>query len=91
MGRALDTPVSLSQRALSHISASELEYPNKNILKAFINDAVDPELAAEYLLRFTGSDKRNDSDLPKDLELSHFLNDWKVFVNACEFVARLVR
>lgn len=81
MTTAVETESSHSPRALALISNSNLEYPKKNILEAFVTDAVDPELAAEYLLRVTGLMTGIDNGLPKDVELSHFLNDWTVLVD----------
>ena len=89
METALGTERSCSTTALALISASTLEYPNKQILETFIEDAVDSELAARYLLQMIGSIPRAEDGTSKDVELSCFLNDWTALVNKRKVLCRI--
>lgn len=76
---------SYSSRALALISSSNLPHPEKCIVQAFVEEAVDPELAAHYLLQLTGflSDPVNGRS--RDLELVFFLTEWTKLLNRCKY------
>lgn len=75
--------ISYSNRALALISASKLPHPDNQIVKAYVADAVDPELAAQYLLKTIGAFPELGDGESKDLELYQFLTDWETLSAKC--------
>jgi hypothetical protein len=61
------------------LASSDLPHPDRTILGAFINDAVDPQEAARYFLRVT-CPKGGVGVLPEDTILL-FLSEWKTLIN----------
>lgn len=76
---------SYSSQALALISSSNLALSDKRILQAFVEDAVDPKLSAEYLRKSTGSLSELDNGKSKDLRLYQFLNDWTTLSTRCGY------
>ena len=75
---------SYSSRALSLIESSKLAHPDKRIVQLFVEDAVDPELSAQYLLKSIGAISELGNGESKDLELYRFLTDWTALFTRCE-------
>lgn len=75
--------ISYSNQALALISASKLPHPDNQIVKAYVADAVDPDLAAQYLLKTLGAFPELGNGESKDLELYQFLTDWKTLSAKC--------
>ena len=74
---------SYSSRALALILSSKLPHPDNLIVKAFVEDAVDPELSSHYLLKTIGSLSELGNYKSKDLELFRFLTDWTTLLQRC--------
>lgn len=65
-------------RALRIVRNAGLVHPGLPLVEAFLNDAVDGEQAASYLLQ-------EYVDNGSDAELTRFLKDWKDLVILCKF------
>lgn len=65
-------------RALETIRSVHLPHPDGALLECFLQDAIDPEQAAHYMLqrRLAGRD---------GLDLTPFLSDWKQLIAAGKF------
>ena len=77
---------SYSCRALALISSSNLPHPDKPIVQVFVEDAIDPELSAHYLLKRVGWLSEAGKATPKNLELFQFLTDWTTLLKHCESI-----
>lgn len=66
-------------KALLAISA--LPHPDRSILGAFINDAVDPQEAVQYFLRVTSLN--GSGGVPPEDTILHFLSKWKTLIDKC--------
>ena len=53
-----------------------------------MEDAVDPELSAQYLLKTIGAFPELGDGESKDLELFQFLTDWTTLFTQCESQSR---
>ncbi|KAK6821625.1 hypothetical protein RU639_007728 [Aspergillus parasiticus] len=59
------------------LANADVPHPDRSILGAFINEALDPEEAARYFLRMTCS---GGNSHPKKT-VSQFLSEWKILVD----------
>lgn len=83
MGETSSDSMSYSNRALALISSSKLPHPDSQIVRAFVVEAVDPELAAQYFLKTLGAFPELGDRESKDLELYRFLTDWTTLFTKC--------
>ena len=63
-------------RVLRIVRNADLRHPGLPLVEAFLNDAVDGDQAARYLLQ-TYADKGNDADFTR------FVKDWTDLVRLC--------
>lgn len=61
------------------LAIANVPHPDRSILGAFINDAVDPQEAARYFLNKTDGSKS-----PPEKTVSQFLSEWKVLIEKCK-------
>ncbi|KAB8264687.1 kinase-like protein [Aspergillus pseudonomiae] len=61
------------------LAIAHVPHPDRSILGAFINDALDPQEAARCFLRKTSTG--NGSKVPPESSVSQFLSDWKVLID----------
>jgi hypothetical protein len=59
---------------------ARLEHPNTLLIEVFLDYAVDPQKASEYLVRRCA----HNFDCT---ELGKFLEDWKALVEMCQFLS----
>lgn len=64
--------------ALRIVRNAELVHPGLPLAEAFLNDAVDGDQAARYLLQTYIHDGNNEN-------LTKFLEDWKDLVRLCKY------
>jgi hypothetical protein len=67
----------------------DVPHPDRSILGAFINDAVDPEEAARYFLYMTCAGEVAGAQPRKTV--SQFLSEWKAVVDKCESASSATR
>ena len=67
------------------IAISDLPHPDRSVLGAFIEDALNPEEAAQYFLSTTCAG--NIYGVPPKKTISQFLSEWKILVDKCEWTA----
>jgi hypothetical protein len=65
-------------RALRIVRNAELVHPGLPLVEAFLNDAVDGDRAARYLLQTYADDG-------SDANFTRFVQDWKDLVRLCKF------
>ena len=65
-------------RAMTTIDDAKLCFQDKQLLESFVEDAIDPSVAARYLLQRDGDDKT-------DVDLQPLLSDWKELVAICMY------
>lgn len=65
-------------RALSIVRNAELVHPGLPLVEAFLNDAIDGEQAARYLIQTYVDDRSN-------VNFTQFLKDWKDLLRLCKF------
>jgi hypothetical protein len=65
-------------RALQIAESAELAHPGLALVEAFLNDAVDGDKAARYLLHTYNDDDGN------NIDFTRFLKDWKELVGHCK-------
>ena len=61
---------------------ANVPHPDRSILGAFINDAVDPQEAARYFLHVTSAGDR--SKAPPEKTVLQFLSEWKILIEKCK-------
>ena len=69
---------SSKDRALRIVRNAQLVHPGLPLVEAFLNDAVDGERAARYLLQTY-------ADEGSHVNFTQFGKDWKDLVRLCEF------
>ncbi|KAK4155773.1 hypothetical protein C8A00DRAFT_13245 [Chaetomidium leptoderma] len=74
-------PLSDYDAALAVIRQSDLEHPGGRLLQSFIDDSVDHDRAAAFLLKRLSLDN-NTSD--PNIGLGAFLADWKCTIAMCK-------
>lgn len=62
------------------LAITDVSHPDRSILGAFIEEAFDPQEAAQYFLRMTCTGEHSQ---PKKT-VSQFLSEWKIIINKCE-------
>ena len=65
----------------AYLAIADVPHPDRSILGSFIDNAVDPREAAQYLLDKTS--KGDDCEAPKEAVLQ-FLSDWKTLADKRE-------
>lgn len=65
-------------RVLRIVRDTELAHPGLYLVEAFLNDAVDGDQAARYLLQ-------RYADNGSDINFHQFVKDWKELVRLCKF------
>ena len=78
---ALKVMESNKSRALSIVQNANLIHPDPSLIETFLNDAVDGDQAARYLLQ-TYVDKEG------GINLTRFVHDWKDLVKLCKVYPR---
>ena len=68
-------------RALRIVRSAELVHPSLSLVEAFLDDAVDGDQAARYLLE-TYADNGSGPNVTR------FVKDWKDLVRICKFHPR---
>lgn len=65
-------------RALRLVQNTELVHPGLPLVEAFLNDAVDGDQAARYLLQTYAENG-------SDVNFTRFVEDWKDLARLCKF------
>lgn len=66
------------------LAITDVPHPNRSILGAFINEAVDSEVVAQYFLQNTCTEDM--SGTPSKERVSQFLSQWDILVNQCKWM-----
>jgi hypothetical protein len=74
---AMTVPSANVELALAAIRDADLPHPDGELLECFIDQAVDPEKAASYLLEKCPTDQHHAG-------LTAFLSEWIELVSACK-------
>lgn len=72
-----------SARYKAMLAIADVPHPDRSILGAFINDALDPEEAAQYFLRMTCAE--DVAIVSSKKTVPQFLSEWKTVINKCEW------
>lgn len=71
-----------SARYKALLAIADVPHPDRSILGAFINDAFDPEEAAQYFLHMTCAG--DVAVMPPKKTVPQFLSEWKMVIDKCE-------
>ena len=84
--RGSASPLFLQNRQSAQYEAmlaiADMPHPDRSILGAFINDAVDSEEAAQYFLHMTCTG--DVVIMPPKKTIVQFLSEWKTVIEKCE-------
>lgn len=85
--RGSASPLFLQDKQLARYKAilaiADVPHPDRSILAAFINDAFDPEDAAQYFLHMTCAG--DIATKPPKKTVPQFLSEWKMIIDKCEW------
>jgi hypothetical protein len=75
-------PLSDYETALAAIRQASLKHPDGPLLESFVDDAVDRDRAAAFLLERLRCDNDTDTDTSKS-NIVAFVSDWKRTITMC--------